>query len=45
MNANTCPAFQRRAVRMAFGMEIWNLAESLAVGLVAITIVLSIGYW
>jgi len=30
MNTNCCPAYQRRAVRTALGMEIWNFAESVA---------------
>jgi hypothetical protein len=42
MKANSCPACQWRAVRTAFGMEIWNLAESLAISLLCITVPSSI---
>jgi hypothetical protein len=45
MKAKTCPASQRRAERTDFGIDIWNLLESLAVSFAAITISPSIVDW
>jgi hypothetical protein len=42
MKASSCPACQRRAVRIAFGMEIWNLLESFAVSCARMTILFSV---
>src|ERR1700731_2060764 len=42
IKANSCPACQCWAVRTAFGSEIWNLADNLAVTLAGITVLRSI---
>jgi len=44
MKANSCPACQRRAVRTAFGMQIWNLLESFAGTFARIAILLSVAW-
>ena len=45
MNTNSCPACQRCSSRTAFGMEIWNLLESVAVADIVVPSNRSIAIW